>query len=363
MPDEVVSIARVPLARAPKRLLAAPLLATAVGIGTVAVGALVGGWAGIGLVLAGLVTVALAAWLAVILLTVRLDVEVSAVRVHWLGGERRFALVRGPVTRVAMRGPDAVPFRARFGAFGWVIGRATLRRQERIEVVRLAPTDTVIVVPTEGRRLALAPRSESELIEALTLAARVQQRLDAARPRLPLPIVAPEPVPVAPPPAPEPVEEPAPRVLTGIERVELEQRLAMQRAAALAAAEAERRAQEEARAAAVVAPAVAPAPAPRRLPSFERPAWARPTRADFVGLGILLVPTLLASAGWLYALATGLDHQPTARQLGMALVLAGPIATLGAIAARFWWPRLATLVLSSAVFALALVAGGLVGRV
>lgn len=359
MPDEVVSIARVPLARAPRRLVAAPLLAIALGIATVAVALLLGGWAGIGLGLAGLATVALAAWLAVILLTIRLDVEVSAVHLHWLGGERRFSLVRGPVTRVALRGPDAVPFRARFGAFGWIMGRATLRRDERIEVVRLAPTDTVIVVPTEGRRLALAPRSEGELIEALTLAARVQQRLDAARPRHPLPVPVPAPMPVAPPP--EPVAEPAPRVLTGIERVELEQRLAAQRAAALVAAEAERRAQEEARAAAVP-PLPVVASAPRRLPSLTRPTWARPTRTDFAELGIVLLPTLLAGAGWLYALVHGLDQLPTARHLGMALVLAGPIATVGAIAARFWWPRLAMLVLSSGAFALALVAGSLLGR-
>lgn len=362
MPDDVVSIARVPLARAPRRLVAAPLLAIGLGMATVAVAVLLGGWTGIGLGLAGLLTVALATWLAAILLTVRLDVEVSAVRVHWMGGERRFSLVRGPVTRVVLRGPDAVPFRARFGAFGWVIGRGTLRRDERIEVVRLAPTDTVIVVPTEGRRLALAPRSEGELIEALTLAARVQQRLDAARPRHPLPVAVPEPAPVAPPPPPVPVDQPASRVLTGIERVELEQRLAAQRAAALAAAEAERRAQEDARAAASLAPVPISAPAPRRLPSLERPAWARPTRADFIGLGIVLLPTLLAGVGWLYALVNGLDQQPMARQLGMALVLVGPIATIAAIAARFWWPRLATLVLSSSVFALALVAGGLLGR-
>jgi hypothetical protein len=367
MPDETVAIARVPLARAPRRLVAAPLGAIAVGAAAAVLGVLLGGLAGIGLAIAGALTILLAAWLGLVLLTIRLDIDVSSVRVSWLGGERRYALVRGPVTRVALDGPQAVSLRARFGAFGWILGRATLRGEERIEIVRLAPTRSLILVPTEGIRLAIAPRSEGDLIAALTAAARVQQRLDAARPRVHLPVVRPE-VERAPArmPALSETAEPAPRTLTGIERVELEERLAAQRAAALAAAEAERRAQEEARIAAAAAPIAPPRrerlglPVPR--PHVGRPAWTRPTRAALVPLAVLLVPLAGAAVAWAVALASGQDRSASVQNLVLALMLAGPGATLAAIAVRFWRPRLVPLVVGSALFALVLVGGSLVPR-
>ncbi|HEX5397331.1 MAG TPA: hypothetical protein VFX74_09640, partial [Candidatus Limnocylindria bacterium] len=300
MPDETISIARVPLARAARRLLAAPLIAMLLGVGTGVAAVLVGGWAGIALGLAGVATFALGLWLWLILLTIRLDVEVSSIHLHWLGGERRYALVRGPVTRVALTGPKAVPLRAWFGAFGWTIGRARLRGEERIQIVRLAPTDSLILVPTEGIRLAVAPRSESDLIAALTAAARVQHRLDAARPRLPIPVAPTAVTPtVVEPTAAEPNEHFAPRVLTGIERVELEERLAAQRAAALATAEEERQAQAARAAGGVVAPAaaaVARTSRPqRRVPSLVRPAWTQPSLAMLSGLAVLLLPLIATS--------------------------------------------------------------------
>lgn len=367
MPDETVPIARVPLARAPRRLVAAPLVAIVVGAAAAVLGGLLGGLAGIALVVAGALTVLLAAWLGLVLLTIRLDVDVSSVRVSWLGGERRHALVRGPVTRVALEGPQAAALHARFGAFGWILGRATLRGDERIEIVRLAPTPSLILVPTEGVRLAIAPRSEGDLIAALTAAARVQQRLDAARPRVTLPVV---PTHIERPPArlpalPEPAE-PAPRALTGIERVELEERLAAQRAAALAAAEAERRAQEEARAAAAAAPPVPmrrerrhiPVPRPR----VARPAWTKPSRAVLAPLAVMLVPLTGAAIAWGAAVVSGQDRAASVQNLVLALVLAGPGATLAAIAVRLWRPRLVPLIVGSALFALVLVGGSLVPR-
>ena len=74
------------------------------------------------------------------------------------------------------RGRSAI--RTRFGFLGWAYGRAILRGEEPISIVRLAPTPTVILVPTDHGRLAIAAASEPELLEALGAAARVQQRLD-----------------------------------------------------------------------------------------------------------------------------------------------------------------------------------------
>lgn len=366
MPDETISIARVPLARAARRLLAAPLIAMLLGAGAVAAGVLVGGWGGIALGLAGVATFALGLWLWLILLTIRLDVEVSSIHFHWVGGERRYALVRGPVTRVALTGPKAVPLRAWFGAFGWTIGRASLRGEERIQIVRLAPTESLILVPTEGIRLAIAPRSESDLIGALTAAARVQHRLDAARPRLPIP-VAPVVVTatIVAPVEGEPDEPFAPRVLTGIERVQLEERLAAQRAAALATAEAERNAQDSARAATGAVPlsaaaAVRPSRVPWTMPSLQRPAWTQPSGALLAALAVLLLPLIATSLVAALAVVLGPRDDAAARNVALALVLIGPAATLAAVGARIWWPRLVPLVVAASFFALLMVGRALI---
>ena len=178
MTEHIVAIAPIPLARSIGRMLAVPALLLIAGVVAVAGGANVGGLVGIGLVAAGLVVAGLSLYLAVMLLTVRLDVQVATLRLRWLGGERRYTLVRGPVTRVALAGDEAARLRPRFGAFGWAVGRAKLRGDEVIDIVRLAPTASMILVPTDRGRLGIAPTSEEHLLSALAAAARIQQRLD-----------------------------------------------------------------------------------------------------------------------------------------------------------------------------------------
>src|SRR5918996_1043512 len=153
MAGTTVPIAPIRLARSAKRLLAGPLLLVLAG-GVAAGGGIVLGDAfGVGLVAAGLVVAVLSLYLAMMLLSVRLEVEVATLRLRWLGGERRYTLVRGPVTRVALHGAEAARLRPRFGALGWGLGRARLRGSETIELVRLAATDTMILVPTDRGRV------------------------------------------------------------------------------------------------------------------------------------------------------------------------------------------------------------------
>ncbi|HET6380990.1 MAG TPA: hypothetical protein VFH63_08190, partial [candidate division Zixibacteria bacterium] len=241
-----LAIAHIPLARRPGRLLAVPLVLVLIAVAGAVGGVLVGGTPGIGLVAGAVVIAAVAAYLAVVPFTIRLDVEVATLRLRWLGGERTLTLARGAVTRVRLSGEDGARLRPRFGFLGWALGSARLHDEETIQLVRLAPTPTIILVPTDRGRFGIAPASEPQLVEALTAAARVQQRLDevATRARAFLP-----PTPVPPPPVlaePEPTlpepptAEARPRIMTGIERALLERRLAEERAAALAAAEAER---------------------------------------------------------------------------------------------------------------------------
>jgi hypothetical protein len=130
MSDHTIAIAPIPLARSTGRMLVAPMVLLVAGVAAVAGGASVGGLVGIGLVAAGLVVVVLSLYLTAMLLTVRLDVEVATLRLRWLWSERRYTLVRGPVTRVSLQGGDAARLRPSFGALGWAIGRAKLRREE-----------------------------------------------------------------------------------------------------------------------------------------------------------------------------------------------------------------------------------------
>jgi hypothetical protein len=388
-----VPIAPIPLARSRGRLLVVPAILFAAGAVAAAGGIVRGDVWGIGLVAAGLLVAVLSVAMWLMLLSVRLDVEVATLRVRRLGGETRYALVRGSVTRVPVRGADAARLRPSFGALGWGLGRARLRDNETIELVRMAPTDTMILVPTDRGRVGIAPASEQQFLNALAAAARIQHRLDevAERAKAYAP-VEPPPAPVEPPPAPETAAQaPAGRhVLTGIERAILEERLAGQRAAALAAAEAERLAAADAtRMAAFIgtgdtstrtrgAPQL---PARRQgvsLPSVQvpRPSIQLPRPSvqiprprltasgdrvrDFV---VLALPALAAVAVWFLAtFQQRLDlPQTQLRPVATALLATGPAAALAAIAARLWFPRLLGLVTITSLMGVILVARALLG--
>ena len=428
MTGTTVPIAPIPLARSSGRLLAGPLILVAAGSAAVAGGVELGDAMGNGLVAAGLVVSALSLYLAVMLLSVRLEVEVATLRLRWLGGERRYSLVRGPVTRVPLRGDDAALLRPRFGALGWGLGRARLRRDERIELVRLAPTATMILVPTDQGRVGVAPASEQQLLGALAAAARIQQRLDevAERSRA---FALPEPIERAAPPVdlPEPDAQlikaeavpatgiAAQRMLTGIERALIEERLASDRAAALRAAEAERQAATDAariaaslppeavllpgtpparvrrraewhrpawlsfRRGRASGPVVAAAPAAVAAPPMPRPLIAPETVAApvpeagrqpfpipqerLIAYGIAVTPAIAAGLVWAAAAIGGRLELPTEqlRPLAVALLATGPAGALAGLIAQTWFPRLLGLVAVTSLAALALIWRALLG--
>jgi hypothetical protein len=302
---------------------------------------------GLGVLLAGIGVV-----IAFRLLTLRLEIEEAAVRARWLGGERRYPLVPGPVTRVRLRGENASPMRSRTGWLGWTIGTAVLRGEERVQVVRLAPTATAILVPTEAGRLAIAAASESELIDALSRAARARQRLEELAEALPADEAEPEQPPEA---------EAEPHVLTGIERAELEERLALERARAEAQAAEAAASGVPAQPAAEIEESAAPdRPVGRwrRGSAGVRIARPRPSAA------FVLLPLLGAGAVWLAATLNGrLPEAGTdlGRLTSLGLVLAGPATSVGAIMARAWWPRLVGVVVTSGLAAAVFVGRALLG--
>ncbi|HSI98756.1 MAG TPA: hypothetical protein VLA59_00045 [Patescibacteria group bacterium] len=367
MPSKVPPIARIRLARSPARLFALPALLVLVAAGLVVLavpGPLRMGevaWYAALAVAALLALVAMA--VAVRLMSIRLDVEEESVHLHWLGGGRRYALAPGPVTRVRLRGENASRLRARTRWLGWGLGRARLRDEEDVEVVRLAGTPTVILVPTERGRLAIAASSEDELIDALSRAARARQRLEELAAAAP--VATPAEAGPSPEPEPAPEPEPEPHVLTGIERALLEERLAREREEAEAAAAALPVTQEPLpESPAMPAGADAGAPPVQRAPwrigrrGVPRVARPRPSSA------FVLVP--LIGAGIVWGAATALDRLPDptsdlGRLTSLALVLAGPATSVGAIMARAWWPRLVGVVVTAGLAASVFIGRALLG--
>lgn len=366
MPRSGASIVRVRLARSLLRLLALPFLLVAAGVALPVTGLLVvGGVPGLAMAGGGGFMVLLGLLVAAIPLSVRVHVEHSVVRVSWMFGRQVHLLTPGSLTRIHLRGEGASRLRGGFG-FGWAIGRALLREQEEIHVVRLAPTESVILIPTARGRLAIATSDEQHLIETLTAAAHARAR--AAEELL-------ESAPSAEEELPAPgTEEFDPRLLTGIERELYEEWLVRQQAqimedaarAALAPAPADQP---------IVAPVPDPVPVaePRRI--FRRPSWASrrvgasarismpaaPGRARALPIRrprpswlLPLIP--LAGAGAAWALGVYVGEMPEngsdgARLTALALVLAGPATTIAAIMARTWWPRISGVVVTGGLVA------------
>jgi hypothetical protein len=375
MPNRPPPIARIRLARSWSRLLAVPAILLVAGV-AIAVAAilLVDGPLGYLVAFVGVMPALAGAYLAIRAATMRVDVEEAAMRVHWLGGDRGYALVPGPVTRVRLRGEQASSLRARSGILGWELGRATLRDEERVEVVRLAPTRTAILVPTDRGRLAIAAASEPELLDALSRAARARRRLEDVAPSEP-----PEPeaeaaedggtgdaeADTAQPPTLE-IETP-PHILTGIERAMLDERLAHARLATEAAERAEAedaaRLDAERAAAELVAAGAAPGEAAGEASTADTETGAR-RLSRVPSVGFVLLPLLATLAVW--GVARVLERLPDAasdagQQTALALVLAGPATSIAAIMARAWWPRLVGVVVTSGLAAVVFVGRALFG--
>ena len=354
MSDRIPPIARIRLSRSLPRLLVLPLLLLLAGAAAIGGGVtLISGT--IGLVVAGLgVVIVLAALVcAVVLLSVRLDVEEAAVCLAWMGGERIYPLSPGPVTRVRLRGKDASRLRASPRLLPWQLGAGRLRGEEDIEVVRLGPTQTAILLPTERGRLAIAAADENLLLEALSRAARARQRLEDLTREAP---------PVDEPLHPAPRIEVDPTLMTGIERAVFDGRMTEERMAAAGAAEAE---QLAAAASAQALESTAGTELDGAKPETRRRRLRmRLTPRSGPSLALLVLPLIGAGAAW--GLAVVLDRMPDpgtdlGRLTALALVLAGPATTVGAIMARVWWPRLVAVVVAGGLATIVFVGRALLG--
>ena len=352
-------LARVALARSPVRMLAPATVVLLIGAAVLALGAVVGALMGdgppsIALLVGGAVAIAIGLWLGARVMTLRLLIEPGYLHLRGLGTDRRFQLARGQLRRLPTAGPAKVSLAVRLGSLGWTVGRAKLPSGERVHVIRLGATPSVILVPTEQGRVALAVASEANFVDALVAAARTRAErppvapaaalpvatvaaaalpaaLEAIRPAaamladmpVPPPTAAlstrsavaarPAPSPAIPPRAPRPEPSRA-RPLTGIERMWLEDRLARERRAALAGAREEQAAASFTASVAALTPAgarvVPTAPAPP--PAVPAAAVSTPVASAMAAASALAAaPTLATAPAAAAASATSAAALPT----------------------------------------------------
>lgn len=343
----------VRLARRPWHALRVPVGAVALGLATVIVALATGVGLTIPLAVAGGILAVEGAYLGVRQMSIRLDVEPGTVRLRGLGLDRRYGLEPGNLRRVHTESAGEAWLRSGRGLLlGFGAGRAVLSGGESVDIVRLAPGPSLILVPTDRGYLGIVPADEAELIAALTEAVRAA------------PPVAPAARPVGASAATIATAAVTTPDLSGIDRAAREQRLVGERGEAAAGAAAERAtATMTAQVAAIPAPAAAVAvrrpTVPRRRLSRSRTS-AVPWSWTPGQVAAVVIPSLAAFATWIAARAMGGEGLP-AGDLLAAVIAAGPLASLAAAMTIPRWPRLAGLTSATAIAALLLVlraAGG-----
>jgi hypothetical protein len=158
----------VPPDRDPTRIIFWLLVRLAVAEVALVIGLHTPGAIGIAVVVAATIVLVYVILLAVHVLSLRLEIRPGEVRVASLLVRRRYDLDTGPVSRLRVE-PKRGVFGTQLGGFGVEIG-AGHYEDELVDVVRLAPVATTLVLPTRPRRLAVVPSSTSALVRALRLA-------------------------------------------------------------------------------------------------------------------------------------------------------------------------------------------------
>ncbi len=108
--------------------------------------------------------------LAAHVITARVEILPDEIHVTSLLWKRQYRLARGAVTRLHVPRRFGF-FAAQLSGFGIELGEGRTEDGEPVDVVRLSPAGTLILVPTVGRRVALKVVDEDRLVGALEWAA------------------------------------------------------------------------------------------------------------------------------------------------------------------------------------------------
>jgi len=161
----------IPLRRSIPRLAAVVGLRAAIGLAAVLTGLTTFGVVAAAIYLAGGVVLAYALALGAYLFTLRLEAIPGHLRLRSLFGTRTYRLRKGEVRRLWVRFSRR-PLEARVAGLGVRFGEGQLGGETLVDVISLDESTTLLMVPVEGGRLAIAPDSEATLMDALKLAAR-----------------------------------------------------------------------------------------------------------------------------------------------------------------------------------------------
>jgi hypothetical protein len=159
----------IPLQRSPMRLLLIVGLRGLIGVAALLTALTTFGTVATILNVAGLFVVVYALVLGVYLFTLRLEAIPGHLRLRWLLGARTYGLRKGEVTRLWIQFSRR-PLEARVGGLGIRLGEGQLGGEKLVDVIALDSVSTLLMVPVEGGRLAVAPDVELHLLSALSAA-------------------------------------------------------------------------------------------------------------------------------------------------------------------------------------------------
>ena len=124
------------------------------------------GMIGMAVMVVGLVVLLYAIGLALHVLSLRLLVTDTTLELRSMLVRRRHRRSDGIASRLPVPAGKGA-FHTVLGGFGIELGRGRTATAEAVEVVRLAPLGSVVMIPCEDSRLAVAPASERALLLAL----------------------------------------------------------------------------------------------------------------------------------------------------------------------------------------------------
>jgi hypothetical protein len=160
----------IPLRRSIPRLALVVGLRAAVGAAAVVTAAATFGVVATILNLTGAACLLYALLLGTYLFSLRLEAVPNELRLRSLFGTRRYRLRKGEVRRLWVQFSRR-PLEARVGTLGVHVGEGQLGGEKLVDVIALDQASTLLMVPVEGGRLAVAPEIEGTLLEALLRAA------------------------------------------------------------------------------------------------------------------------------------------------------------------------------------------------
>jgi hypothetical protein len=169
-PDRPRFPIHVALARDPIRIIAWLGLRLVVAEVGLVVGMQTPGSIGLAITLAGVAVLGYVILLTLHVLSLRLEIHPGEVRVTSILVRRRYPVQAGAVTRLRVE-PRKGILGTQLGGFGIEIGAGRTPAAESVDVVRLAPVASLILIPTRPARLAVVPSSERTLLRALELGA------------------------------------------------------------------------------------------------------------------------------------------------------------------------------------------------